>query len=44
MARGLRNVVSITSHRLIPSRPTKYVTPRLGIQPARSTNCIAGVV
>src|SRR5512139_1249344 len=44
MAMGLRNVVSITSHRLIPSRPKKYVTPMLGIQLARSTNCTAGVV
>src|SRR5258708_22495320 len=35
--RKLITVVSITSSRLMPSTPTMYFAPRLGIQSARST-------
>ena len=37
MARKPISVVSITSSRLMPSMPSMYLTPRLGIQSAFST-------
>ena len=37
-----RNVVSTTSHRLIPSTPTRYFSPIEATHVASSTNCIPG--
>ena len=37
---GVKMVVSITSSRLMPSTPTLYAIPNLGIHAACSTNCM----
>ncbi len=39
---GVRNVVSTTSIRLMPSRPSEYSMPKVGIQAWRSANWKAG--